>query len=41
MKMEHSLNAHADGVVAEVTVEAGSQVPEGARLLVISTDDEE
>ncbi len=35
MKMEHALNAYADGTVAEVAVDAGSQVAEGARLIVI------
>jgi 3-methylcrotonyl-CoA carboxylase alpha subunit len=35
MKMEHALQAHGDGVVAEVMVEAGAQVAEGTRLLVI------
>jgi 3-methylcrotonyl-CoA carboxylase alpha subunit len=38
MKMEHSLNAFADGTVAEVAVEPGSQVAEGARLIVIRED---
>jgi 3-methylcrotonyl-CoA carboxylase alpha subunit len=41
MKMEHALHAHGDGVVADVTVEAGAQVAEGARLLVIESDAEE
>jgi 3-methylcrotonyl-CoA carboxylase alpha subunit len=35
MKMEHALNAFADGTVTEVAVDAGSQVAEGARLIVI------
>jgi 3-methylcrotonyl-CoA carboxylase alpha subunit len=38
MKMEHALNAFADGTVAEVAVEPGSQVAEGARLIVINED---
>ena len=40
MKMEHALHAHADGIVAEVLVEPGSQVAEGVRLLVIEADGE-
>ncbi|MHB2168090.1 acetyl/propionyl/methylcrotonyl-CoA carboxylase subunit alpha [Alsobacter sp. R-9] len=35
MKMEHSLLAPRAGVVAEVAVEPGQQVGEGARILVI------
>ena len=33
MKMEHTLHAPRDGVVAEVLHSAGEQVPEGAELL--------
>jgi 3-methylcrotonyl-CoA carboxylase alpha subunit len=33
MKMEHSLTAPRDGTVAEVLVEAGEQVVEGAVLI--------
>jgi len=33
MKMEHSLTAGRDGVVAEVLVEAGAQVEAGAALI--------
>jgi 3-methylcrotonyl-CoA carboxylase alpha subunit len=40
MKMEHALHAHADGLVADVMVEAGAQVAEGARLLLIESDSE-
>jgi 3-methylcrotonyl-CoA carboxylase alpha subunit len=38
MKMEHALLAQSDGVVDDVVVEAGAQVAEGARLLVIQSD---
>jgi 3-methylcrotonyl-CoA carboxylase alpha subunit len=38
MKMEHTLHAHADGVVTEVAFEPGAQVAEGARLIVIEAD---
>ena len=37
MKMEHTLNAHADGIVGDVMVEAGAQVAEGTRLLIIES----
>ena len=40
MKMEHALHAHGDGFVADVMVEAGAQVAEGARLLLIEGDSE-
>jgi len=33
MKMEHTLGAPEDGVVAEVNVEAGDQVDDGAVLV--------
>ena len=33
MKMEHTLHAPRDGVVAEVLFRVGDQVPEGAELL--------
>jgi 3-methylcrotonyl-CoA carboxylase alpha subunit len=39
MKMEHALVAPADGEVAEVAAEPGSQVAEGARLIVLKTDE--
>jgi 3-methylcrotonyl-CoA carboxylase alpha subunit len=32
MKMEHALTAPRDGVIAEVLVEAGAQVTDGALL---------
>jgi len=38
MKMEHVLHARTDGTVTEVLAEPGSQVAEGARLLVIDDD---
>jgi 3-methylcrotonyl-CoA carboxylase alpha subunit len=38
MKMEHALLAQSDGVVDDIAVEAGAQVSEGARLLVIQSD---
>ncbi|HEX8663951.1 MAG TPA: biotin carboxylase N-terminal domain-containing protein [Beijerinckiaceae bacterium] len=38
MKMEHALVAPAAGEVAEVAAEAGAQVAEGARLIVIKTE---
>jgi 3-methylcrotonyl-CoA carboxylase alpha subunit len=40
MKMEHSITAHADGVVAEVFHPEGSQVAEGAELLRIEALEE-
>ncbi len=40
MKMEHSLTAALDGVVAEISAVAGDQVSEGQRLIVIHNDDE-
>lgn len=39
MKMEHALTAPSDGIVAEVTAEAGQQVAEGARLITLTTED--
>ncbi|TSA09588.1 MAG: acetyl-CoA carboxylase biotin carboxyl carrier protein subunit, partial [Comamonadaceae bacterium] len=33
MKMEHTISAPADGVVAELLYAPGDQVPEGAELL--------
>ncbi len=39
MKMEHSLLAARDGVVAEVMVEAGSQVEAGAVLIRLEEED--
>jgi 3-methylcrotonyl-CoA carboxylase alpha subunit len=38
MKMEHTLHAFAEGTVSEVSVEPGSQVTEGARMIVIQED---
>jgi 3-methylcrotonyl-CoA carboxylase alpha subunit len=35
MKMEHALLAPQDGTVSEIAAEAGAQVKEGARLMVI------
>ena len=35
MKMEHTLNAPADGVVSDILCAVGDQVPEGAELLRI------
>jgi 3-methylcrotonyl-CoA carboxylase alpha subunit len=39
MKMEHALVAPRAGVVTEIAVEAGQQMPEGARLIVIGDPD--
>jgi 3-methylcrotonyl-CoA carboxylase alpha subunit len=39
MKMEHALVAPADGEIAEVAAEAGAQVAEGARLIVLKPDE--
>jgi 3-methylcrotonyl-CoA carboxylase alpha subunit len=39
MKMEHALVAPADGEVAEIAAELGAQVDEGARLIVLKTDE--
>jgi 3-methylcrotonyl-CoA carboxylase alpha subunit len=36
MKMEHSLTAPMDGVVAEITASADAQVAEGARIMTIA-----
>jgi 3-methylcrotonyl-CoA carboxylase alpha subunit len=38
MKMEHVLVAPSDGEVAEVTAEAGAQVPEAATLIVLTVE---
>ena len=38
MKMEHTLNAAVDGVVAEVAVSRDAQVAEGAKVMVITPD---
>ena len=35
MKMEHTLAAPIDGVVAEIAVAADAQVAEGAKVMVI------
>ncbi|MDH3665464.1 MAG: acetyl/propionyl/methylcrotonyl-CoA carboxylase subunit alpha [Paracoccaceae bacterium] len=40
MKMEHSLTAPRDGVIAEVAVRAGVQVEEGALLIALEPADE-
>ena len=40
MKMEHALQAPRDGVIAEVMVEAGDQVLDGALLLSMVPEDE-
>jgi 3-methylcrotonyl-CoA carboxylase alpha subunit len=39
MKMEHALVAPTDGEVAEVASEVGAQVAEGARLIVLKTEE--
>ncbi len=39
MKMEHTLHAPADGVVAELLYAPGDQVSEGAELLRLKTED--
>jgi biotin carboxyl carrier protein len=41
MKMEHHMNAPADGVVAEVRVETGGQVETGNVLLIFEAADTE
>ena len=41
MKMEHSLLAARDGIVAEVLAHAGDQVEEGAALIRLEEEDEE
>jgi 3-methylcrotonyl-CoA carboxylase alpha subunit len=41
MKMEHALLAQTDGTVTDVLVEPGIQVAEGARLLLVESDDEQ
>ncbi|MEZ5140728.1 MAG: biotin/lipoyl-containing protein [Acidimicrobiales bacterium] len=41
MKMEHHMSAPADGVVAEVRVEPGTQVANGALLLVFEPSSED
>jgi 3-methylcrotonyl-CoA carboxylase alpha subunit len=38
MKMEHTLSAPIDGTVTELTAVAGSQVAEGAKLMVIDSE---
>jgi 3-methylcrotonyl-CoA carboxylase alpha subunit len=40
MKMEHTLRAPFDGQVAQVTVDAGAQVVEGAQIMVLEPDNE-
>ncbi len=39
MKMEHTLVASGDGVVAEITAKANAQVAEGAKLMSIETQE--
>jgi 3-methylcrotonyl-CoA carboxylase alpha subunit len=39
MKMEHVLVAPSDAEVAEIAAEPGAQVAEGARLIVLKTED--
>ncbi|WP_244272033.1 biotin/lipoyl-containing protein [Pseudovibrio denitrificans] len=39
MKMEHSLKAPRDGVVAEVMANAGDQVEEGVILLTLEEEE--
>ena len=41
MKMEHTLTAARDGVVAEVLVSAGAQVEAGAALVRLEEEDSE
>ena len=41
MKMEHHMNAPADGVVAEVRVEVGGQIETGHVLLVFESNEED
>ncbi|RFU13542.1 acetyl/propionyl/methylcrotonyl-CoA carboxylase subunit alpha [Rhodobacteraceae bacterium W635] len=41
MKMEHTLTAWRDGVIAEVLAEAGQQVDEGAALIALEELEEE
>ena len=41
MKMEHALVAPADGEVAEMAAEPGAQVAEGARLIVLKTEEQD
>jgi 3-methylcrotonyl-CoA carboxylase alpha subunit len=41
MKMEHTLTAGRDGVVAEILAEAGSQVEAGAALIRLEEEEEE
>ena len=40
MKMEHSLTAPRDGTIAEVAVDAGDQVEEGALLITLEPADD-
>jgi biotin carboxyl carrier protein len=40
MKMEHVVEAPHAGVVTEVCVQVGQQVPSGARLLTIGSADD-
>jgi 3-methylcrotonyl-CoA carboxylase alpha subunit len=35
MKMEHTLTAPIDGIIAEIAAAAGAQVAEGAKVMVI------
>ncbi len=40
MKMEHALGAPRDGVIAEVLVNMGDQVQDGAMLITLEPEDE-
>ena len=40
MKMEHTVRAPADGVVATISVATGDQVESGQVLAVVSAEDE-
>ena len=37
MKMEHTLTAPRDGVVADIAIHKDSQVVEGAKIMLIET----
>ncbi|PIV73112.1 MAG: hypothetical protein COW55_14235, partial [Rhodobacteraceae bacterium CG17_big_fil_post_rev_8_21_14_2_50_65_11] len=41
MKMEHTLTAWRDGVIAEVMAEAGQQVDEGFALIRLEEEEDE
>jgi len=40
MKMEHTLTAPRDGVIAEVNAKAGDQVEDGVLLVLLEAVDE-